>query len=729
MTPSGIVTVIAAGIVTGFLAIVLSIGNASLIFAAQFHSYLPALVGLALFSTVVMAVVSVFTSAIPGGVPVVQEVPCVALGVIIARVAQSLPDDISDTDHYLTVMFALGVATLIGGIGIFLLGYFRLGSIIRYVPYSVIGGFLAGTGWLIALGGAGIVLAEPATLDIFLTVPQTAAVQRLGLALVFIAVMTAVRARYANPLAVPAVILAAVVLFVGFAYGSGHSPEDLHASGWLINLPEGGRMWPAVTLPSRAAVDWWAITSGLIEVPLLIVVSAIAFLLNATGIEMECGDDVDLDRELSSVGVMNTIAGVGGGVPGYHSVSATLLSLRLGATSRWVAMVVAVVALAALIFGSVVLHVIPTLVLGGMLLWIGGQLMVEWLIVAYRRLDLADYAIIVLIFLIIVFVGFATGIVVGLIAAVLLFVVQYSRVDVVRHELTGTDYQSAVEAPGERHALLDKHGGSIVIFKLQGFLFFGTADSLRRRAQDHMKSSAADGHGFLVIDFQRVTGVDSATVLSFQRLSQLARRHGFTIVLTGLSPAVKGGLFRGDLQVGEGSPFRIEDDAERGLKWCEDALIAALDNGPPSTKPLVDILVGITGDAGAAGTIAKYCERVDAEPGTKLIEQAAPSEDVFFIESGEAVVEVAGTDDSDRTYLSTVVAGAVVGEIAYYLSERRSASVVATSPVVAWRLSQAAIEQLQQASPDVALAFHRGMATMLSRRLTNTNSLVRFLAE
>ena len=728
IAPHRLLTTVIAGVLSGFLAIVLSIGNGSLVFAAEMQSYLPALVGVALFSSVVMAVVGALTSAIPGEVPVVQEVPAVALGVIVGRVVEALPAGVSAADRYLTVMVTIGAATLLTGIGLFLLGYFRLGGIIRYAPYSVIGGFLAGTGWLIALGGLGIVLAEPAELSIFATMPEPLAIVRLGLAVILVAATAFVHWRFPNPLAVPIVIVAAVLLFVLIGYGLGYTPEQLHAGGWLINLPEGGRMWPPVTLPFTATIDWPAIAAGLVEVPLLIVVGAIAFLLNATGIEMESGDDVNLDRELKSVGGMNVVSGVGGGLPGFHSVSVTLLCLRLGANNRWVAVVVGAVALAALVLGSTILHVIPTLVLGGMLLWIGGQLMVEWLIVAFRRLSRADYAIIFLIFLIIVFAGFALGVVVGLIAAVLLFVLQYSRVEVVRHQMTGADYQSAVEAPKERRALLEQYGRSILIFRLQGFLFFGTSDRLRRRAQQQMTAAAGSVPGFLLIDFQRVTGVDSSTGLSFQRLSQIASRHGFTMVLTGLSPAVREEFKRSALEIGEGSPIRIEPDAERGLKWCEDTLIAEVASPPRPVKPLDDMLTEITGDANSAKAIAGLCERIDAAAGTRLIEQGEPCDDIFLVESGEAVVELAGNGEGP-TYLTTAIAGAVVGEIAFYLEEGRTASVTATTPVVAWRFSRAAIERLERQSPEIALAFHRGMAVVSSRRIVHTNQLARFLAD
>ena len=71
-----------------------------------------------------------------------------------------------------------------------------------------------------------------------------------------------------------------------------------------------------------------------------------------------------------------------------------------------------------------------------------------------RRLELWEYLIVVLIFLVIVGVSFTTGILVGLIAATVLFVVEYGRLDSVRHVLTGQDYQSTFEVSEERRESL-----------------------------------------------------------------------------------------------------------------------------------------------------------------------------------------------------------------------------------------------------------------------------------
>jgi SulP family sulfate permease len=73
--------------------------------------------------------------------------------------------------------------------------------------------------------------------------------------------------------------------------------------------------------------------------------------------------------------------------------------------------------------------------------------------------------------------------------------------------------------------------------------------------------------------------------------------------------------------------------------------------------------------------------------------------------------------------------GAVVGEIAFYTGRPRSASVVAASPVVAWRLSREAMHRFQNEAPAIAFRLHEGLAAILAGRLATTDRLVRFLAD
>jgi hypothetical protein len=130
---------------------------------------------------------------------------------------------------------------------------------------------------------------------------------------------------------------------------------------------------------------------------------------------------------------------------------------------------------------------------------------------------------------------------------------------------------------------------------------------------------------FLVIDFRRVTGLDSSAVVSFIRLGQTAEREGFLAVVTGLSAAEVEALARGGFTSAVNGNVRFETDIERGLKWCEDTLLADVspDLSGAHRRPLAGLIAdivpgpghgrgdrrGLRADRGATGRDADRARR------------------------------------------------------------------------------------------------------------------------
>ena len=549
--PEGFAHALAAGATCGLLAIVQSIGVGSLIAAgAPFFSSVA--IGMALLATAIVGAITANQSSIAGIVGVAQSLVAVALvGTLSVVLRHVAPGDEASA----TLVAVLVLATLAVGAASLFLGVFRLGRFIRFVPFPVVAGFMAGSGLLIVRGGLDVIAGEP----IFAALAHFDAglATRVAAAVIFIAAVLLLGRVVRTRLLLPGLVALALVAFNLAAAADGISAMALRAGHWLIALPPQAHFWPPLAPSDFAHIDWAAILPALAYLPSAVVLAITAVLMNATTIELDAKRDIDLDNELRAVGIANLLAGIVGGVPGFHSVTLTFLGNRLGGRSRIIGFTVAAMSLAALIFGHVLLDVIPTPLLGAMLMWTGGGLLAEWLVRSYARLSLREYLVVLLIFVAIAAVGFAWGLLVGIAAALALFVVEYGRVDIVRLLVTGRDYQSSVDASEERRQNLHTHGDAILIIRLQGFLFFGTAERLRQRVERRAAEASTSRTRFVVIDFRRVTGVDSSTVLSFIRLSQTAVREGFEIVLTGVSEGSRASMARGGLAMGEDAdPFR-----------------------------------------------------------------------------------------------------------------------------------------------------------------------------
>ena len=97
---------------------------------------------------------------------------------------------------------------------------------------------------------------------------------------------------------------------------------------------------------------------------------------------------------------------------------------------------------------------------------------------------------------------------------------------------------------------------------------------------------------------------------------------------------------------------------------------------------------------------------------------------MYFIGAGRVAVQIE-LPEGRSVRICSIGSGALVGEIALYLGQIRSASVVAEWPTRAYRLSAAALRRMEEADAGVAAAFHQYVARYLARRLADTNALLK----
>ncbi len=189
-----------------------------------------------------------------------------------------------------------------------------------------------------------------------------------------------------------------------------------------------------------------------------------------------------------------------------------------------------------MVFGASVIELIPRMIVGGVLVFLGLAFMVEWVWDKRKVLPPFEYGVVLVILAVIIGRGYLPGVVVGLVLAVVLFAVNYGRIELVREVAFGETYHSNVDRPPAERAVLATMGDRVQILRVNGFLFFGSANGLLERIRKRVEAGPLR---FLVIDLRRVTGVDSSAVVAFVKVIGLAQAHGFELVLTGVSEPVR----------------------------------------------------------------------------------------------------------------------------------------------------------------------------------------------
>lgn len=255
----------------------------------------------------------------------------------------------------------------------------------------------------------------------------------------------------------------------------------------------------------------------------VLIISAIALLLNASGLELTLRQDIDLNRELEAAGIANLAASIGGGPAGYHTLSLSALTHRLGANSRLAGFLTAGVCAATLFFGASILSLFPKPVLGGFLFFLGLSFLVEWLYDAWFKLPRTDYVLVLVILAAVGAVNFLAGVGVGVVVAIVLFVVNYSRINVVKLALSGANFRSNVERPASNRELIQEAGEQLLILRLQEYIFFGTAQNLLDQIRQRAENSTLRPLRYVVLDFRLVHGLDSSAVSSVVRMKTVGR--------------------------------------------------------------------------------------------------------------------------------------------------------------------------------------------------------------
>ncbi|MBN1658454.1 MAG: cyclic nucleotide-binding domain-containing protein [Anaerolineae bacterium] len=755
---------LSAGLVAGILNVLNQLSYGVLLFSGlggDTAAYAVHGIGMALFATVVTSLVIAATTALPGAVAEPQDSPAALLAIVVAAVAASIPAGTPAADRLATVVAAIALTSFLSGLGFLLLGLLKQGRLVRYIPYAVIGGFLASTGWFLFSGGLVVLLDSPPALADLPSLLTPALLARWLPGLILgVTLLWAVR-RFNHPFLLPGLMLGAMLLFGGALLVTGTSISQAQAAGLLLGpLPEGG-LWHPLLPGDLARVHWPAVVGQLGSILTILVVSVVSMLLNTSGIELLARRDVNLNRELRAVGLGNCLVGLGSGGPvGYHVLSSSALSFRAGAQTRLVPLISASMAGAMLLLGPSLLAYFPKMMLGGLLIFLGLDFLVTWLYDGWVRLSRPDYAVVVLILVTVAAVGVLEGVGLGLAVAVILFVVEYTRQSAVRHTRSAASCTSHVERPRIYQRLMRQRGDWLYVVELQGYLFFGTVYSLLDHVRSRLADPARQQPHFVILDFRRVSGFDGSALLSFVKLVQLAEANHFLLLFTHISPTMRR-QFERELPP-EGAGWRAFSDLDHGVEWCEDQRIAHLRESGVVTRTrrgLDHALAALAPDspfarwldsladerppptpgtasgaaqerAGLVSRLQPYLVERQVAAGECLIRQGDPPRCLYFVQSGQITIQIEHDDDEGRmTRLRACGAGSLVGEVGLYLGTPASATVMVDQDARLYALDAAALARMEEEDPALAAAFHRFVAEHLSERLASTTDLVRALAE
>ena len=712
---------LAAGVMTSIVMIAATLSYAALIYHGPLAVEMPQGIGSGLLTAGIAALVFACLSRLPFAIAGPDSKSTAVLATMTVGLGKVLADHQVPDAGFVTLV-AVAVGTLITGVVLYVCGLLRLGRYIRFSPYPVIGGFLAASGWQLAVGSLRVLVADPLTLSSLgvLLHPATASLIGTGALMVL---LQGLANRTGYSLAGPgSLVLGAVAIHLAL-WAAGYGLDDARADGWLLNMQSAAASPVPWFLPQMHGFPWPMLGWAAGAYSALAIVTTVTLLLGTVSVEVRARMDVDLDHELRINGLANILSGAGGGMVGTLSVNRTMFNFEMGARDRVAGIVVGAICLTLLAAGSQVLTYVPVPILAAMLLRLGWSMLDEWLIKGWQRMQRVDYVQVLIIMLVIVCWDFVAGIAVGVLAACVSFAVNFSRIPLVKRRLSRSEYASRVDRPRTHLEQLARHGNAIQILWPHGFIFFGSADRLLRHVQDLLAKSGRGVCRMLVLDFREVLGIDSSAVLSLIKLRHLAEREDFMIVLSGLSRGVARSLQLGGFLAANpvtDSRCQVFPDVDSALEWCEDQLLSELMTRDEARRSADEWLAAEIGSDELFKRLVSYLETVEHGPGEYLFRQGDAADSLSLLVSGRVTI-VFRTQEGAEVRLRSIVRHTIVGEMGLYRASLRGASVIVDQPAIVYRLSAEALAQMEEDEPRLAYAFHKFVIRILAARLDFAN--------
>ena len=619
-----------------------------------------------------------------------------------------------------TIIVAIMISTLVAGLFLILLGKLKLGNLVRYIPYPVTGGFFAGIGYIFVEGGLTVASGREPTFAAF---SEAEFIQLITPAAVLALCLIIGKMFRDNRLSVPGILLLSIIIFYGVLIFAGISTEEAAANGLLPVIESTGSLIPVFHLDYLQEVSWTAIaqqTGGILVISLL---CSMMLLLDVSGIELIASDDLNPDHELQVMGYTNIVNSLAGGFPGVHDVSDTALVDRLGGKDRLTGFVYAALVAAAILAGAEFMEIVPTFILGGLLIYVGLEFLIDWVWKARDELPLSDYVVVLLILVVIMFSDILQGVTFGFFVAIILFVINYSQLSVIKIETNGSDHASNVDRDLDTRELLNKEGHRVLILVLQGFIFFGTADKLITAIRTRIMDREGGHFDFLVLDFHHVSQLDTSAIVTFSKLAQLSDRIGFHVVISGadeksLKQLVKHRFFTFGERAWERN---YKEQLETAVDWCERRILVDLNRDDEDAHlGLSDVLRRIAYEENDVKLLADFFVIENRAAGEYLFKEGDKGESLYFVGSGIVVV-VLQIPRQQEQILRKYKAGAILGEMAIYTGENRTASVRIEDDAVLFRLDKDKLEEMSKRFPASTAALHTYIVKVLSERLGRAN--------
>ena len=432
----------------------------------------------------------------------------------------------------------LTVSTMIAGVLLILIGVFKLGTVIKFIPYPVVIGFTS---------GIAVTIFTTQMADVFglnfggETVPgdfigkwmlyfrhlDTINWWDAGVCVISVLIIALTpKVSRRIPGSLVAIIFVTVGVWVMKTY-FGITGIDTIGDRFSIDSH-----LPKAVIP---ALDWEAIKNLFPIAVTIAALGAIESLLSATVADGMISDHHNSNTELIALGIANMVTPLFGGIPATGAIARTMTNINNGGRTPVAGMIHAVVLLLILLFLMPLAQFIPMACLAGVLVVVSYNMSGWRTFKALLKNPKSDVTVLLITFFLTVIFDLTVAIGVGLLLACILFmrrVMETTEISVIKNEIKVQD-ESGIHSYDE--GLTIPKG--VEVYEINGPYFFGVATQF-----EELMDEFRDKSKVRIIRMRKVPFIDSTGIHNLANLCEMSSKRKITVVLSGVNPKVHSAL-------------------------------------------------------------------------------------------------------------------------------------------------------------------------------------------
>lgn len=701
------------GLFLGITCSFAAVTDSNILFSGSLSSY--ALSGMSVFliGTCIHAAVGAWMSPYPFSFSIPTKTSIVLLILSTQNIAQSVLQSGHPYHVFPTVLAWMIFSCIIVGTFLYLLGYWKVGNWVSFIPYPVTCGFLAGSGYLFLKAALLFIWNSSSHLS-----PAGNGIFFYMFTEVLCGLILFLFYRKKNN-ALYVFMIASVLIFTIYICVFGGSISELQKQGFLLGTIQKTSTfyWQFIRLDQ---IEWWALQKHILELIPLSFIVAIDFLFNTNSTEIMAKKEMDFNQELKSTGMLNLLCAVTGtGTIGYQDFSTAGFNLRMQTKTHYPHWICAGFCFLVFLFGTPLILSLPRIIFSALLLCSALSILERWVVQSYFEMQRSDYLICILILCTMVFFGTLTGLGAGFLCACIIFILQYSQTNSIKTSMNGLFRKSNLERTLQEKEILNKHATQIHVVELQGYLFFGNTNLILNNIKVLFEQNPV--LTYLIMDFYSIQGIDSSSFKSLIKLFAKTKAKGIYVLLSGLSTPHLRQFFHELKESQKDLTYFV--DLDHALEWSENQILEhAKQTITEST--LEQEMNQVLHEPQYIHQLLAHMEPIHIPKGHVLFHKGDIADCLYFIQKGVLEASLPATPSQPSIRLRALQTGALIGEMGLLLDLPRTADVTAKEDSIVYRLDLKQLHHIQKTQPHLASMLYKYISHHLMHRLHHSNQLL-----